>query len=266
MRNLKVILSIIIIILVSFHAKSAESRWDITGQIVDGQTQETLPYVTITLNVQSDSSLVTGTISDANGEFILEKVAKGNYYIKLSFIGFADQFVNDISFKKDLKTVSLGKIVLDHSSSLLGEVDITSRVSPVSNKIDKQVINVDKNISAKGGTAVDALRLSPSVQVDGDGNVKLRGSTKFLVLINGKPTSLTPDEVLRQTPANMISNIEVITNPSVKYSAEGGAGIININLKKGIVRGINGMINASVGTKNKYSGDFSLNMNRKKEN
>jgi len=111
---------------------------------------------------------------------------------------------------------------------------------------------------------VDALLLSPSIQVDPDGNIKLRGSTNFTVLINGKPTTLQPDEVLRQTPANLISRIEVITNPSAKYTSSGGAGIINIILKKGAQSGFNGMVNATIGTKDKYSGDVSLNLNREK--
>ena len=264
MKRIRLIYLIGFFLLIYKFLSAADNKWEIKGTIIEEQSRETLPYVTVTLNNISDSSLVTGTITNESGEFILEKVSKGNYYIELSFVGFEDFFVQDLKFGENVKTIDVGSIKMHPSSALLGEVEISTRVSPVSNSIDKQVISVEKNLSATGGTAVDALRLSPSIQIDGDGHVKLRGSSNFIVLINGKPTTLKPDEVLRQTPANLISKVEVITNPSVKYNAEGGAGVINIILKKGAQSGLNGMVNATVGTKGKYSGDISLNMNRKK--
>ena len=241
-----------------------ETKWEITGQLIETQTGETLPYATVTLNFMGDSTMVSGTITNENGEFKLDKIEKGNYFLKIGFIGFQDRFINLVALNENEKNVSLGRIELQPDYEMLAEVEVSAKISPVSRSIDKQVINVEKNLSASGGTAIDALLLSPSVQVDGDGKVKLRGSRNFIVLINGKPTTLTADEVLRQTPANHISKIEVITNPSVKYNAEGGAGVINIILKKGINSGFNGMVNAMVGTKDKYSGDLSFNLNKEK--
>jgi len=245
-------------------ANAAELKYEITGTIIEEQSGATIPYVTVALHQKADSSLVTGCISNEEGTFLLEKVVKGNYYIELRFVGYADYFIDKLNFGENAKTIELGQIKMHPASALLGEVEVTSRISPILNSVDKQVLNVEKNLSATGGTAVDALLLSPSIQVDPDGNIKLRGSTNFTVLINGKPTTLQPHEVLRQTPANLISRIEVITNPSAKYTSSGGAGIINIILKKGAQSGFNGLVNATIGTKDKYSGDVSLNLNREK--
>lgn len=264
MKKVNVLIAVLGFLLTTIMANAAESKFEIKGQIIEEQSGETIPYATISLYNETDSSLVTGTVTNDSGEFILEKLKYGKYYLKLSFIGYKDYFIHDLSFGENAKIIDLGQLKMHPASELLGEVEIKSRVSPILNSIDKQVLNVDKNLSATGGTAVDALLLSPSVQVDPDGNIKLRGSTNFTVLINGKPTTLKPDEVLRQTPANLISRIEVITNPSAKYTSSGGAGIINIILKKGAQSGLNGMVNATVGTKDKYSGDLSINLNREK--
>jgi len=264
MKKIKLMFAALILITNISHAIPVETKWNIIGKVIDSQTEENLPYVTVTLNLTSDSSMVKGSISDDDGNFEIEKVTKGDYYLKFSFIGFDDYYIKDMKFDKKNRIVDIGSISMSHSLALLSEVEISGEASSISNSIDKQVLNIDKNLTAQGGTAVDALKMSPSIQVDPEGKVKLRGSTKFTVLINGKPTTMSADEVLRQTPANNISDIEIITNPSVKYSAEGGAGIININLKRGVNSGLNGMLNATIGTKDKYSGDFNLNLNREK--
>ncbi len=264
MKTLKHLMLTIVILLIISNSYSAETKWDIKGYLVEAETAIAIPYATVTLNNKNDSSMIAGAVSNDNGEFILEKIVEGDYYIKLSFIGYEDFYIHTIVFDDQVETIDLGQVTMFPASALLDGVEITARVSPISNSIDKQVLNVDKNLSATGGTAIDALQLSPSIQLDADGKVQLRGSSNFTVLINGKPTTLTPDEVLRQTPANLISKIEVITNPSAKYTSSGGAGIINIILKKGAQSGFNGMVNATVGTKDKYSGDASLNLNREK--
>ena len=263
-------LTLTLLLIISFaysnntFASDGERTWEIKGQLIEEATGETIPYATIALYSKKDSSLIAGSISNFDGEFSIEKVAIGDYYLKLSFIGFKDLFINTLSFTNASSSIELGTIKLQSDVKVLEEFEVTAKVAAVSNNIDKQVINVEKNISAKGGTASDALRLSPSIQVDSDGKVKLRGSTNFKVLINGKPTALTSEEVLKQTPANLISKIEVITNPSVKYSADGGAGIINIILKESALQGVNGKVDLMVGTKDKYSGDLSFNLNSEK--
>ena len=264
MKKQTIIPIITLFLLVCNMLKASDYKWEITGQLIETETGEILPYATVTLNSIQDSLLIAGSISNDQGVFKLEKITKGNYYLKISFIGYKDLFINQIILSEQVSLIKLGQIELHPDYEMLGEVEVTGKISPVSKSLDKQVINVEKNISVSGGTAVDALLLSPSIQVDGEGKVKLRGSSEFIVLINGKPTTLSADEVLRQTPANLISKIEVITNPSVKYNAEGGAGVINIILKKGAISGFNGMVNAMIGTKDKYSGDLSLNLNRDK--
>ena len=252
------------IFLISNILSATEVKWQITGKIIEDKTQAAIPYATVAIYNKIDSSVVTGTISDDNGQFTLERVSLGDYYLKISFMGYQDYILNHLNLTENSKIVDLGTITLTPSLEQLEEVQVKARVASIRNTVDKQILNVGSNLSAIGGTAVDALKLSPSIQTDSDGNVKLRGSANFIVLINGKPTTLTPTEVLKQTPANSISKIEVITNPSVKYSAEGGAGIINIILKKGIESGLNGIVNASIGSRSKYSGDANFNLNKKK--
>lgn len=237
-------------------------KWEITGQVIEYGSQSPLPYVTVSLYNRIDSSLITGTITDDDGNFFLSKIEEGTYFLTLSFIGFEERILTELPFNVDEREINLGLITLKPSSTVLDEVIIKSKATSVSSSVDKQVLNVSQNIVATGGTAVDALRASGSVQIDSDENVKLRGSSNFTVLINGTPSALDANEILKQTPANQIKNIEIITNPSVKYNAEGGAGIINIILKKGASSGINGMLNGTVGTRNKYGSDASFNRNK----
>ena len=242
----------------------SEIKWKIIGKVFEEQTEVTLPYVTIVLVQKSDDKVLSGTVSDDNGNFEVDKIVQGNYQVKVSFIGYKEIIIDLSNFDKNTPVIDLGIIRLFPSTEQLEGIEINARIAPISKSIDKQVINVDKNLMAQGGTAADALVLSPSVQSDSDGGVTLRGSANFKVLINGRPTTLKPNEVLKQTPANQISKIEVITNPSVKYSADGGAGIINIILKKGVSSGFNGKINAGIGTKRKYNSDVILNLNKEK--
>ena len=264
MKQSKIKQLIIGFLLMSNILSATDVKWQIRGEIIEDKTEEAIPYATVAIYNKIDSSLVTGTISDDNGQFNLEKISLGNYYLKISFMGYQDYILNNLFLTENVKIVDLGTIILIPSFEELEAVQVKAKVSSIKNTIDRQILSVSSNLSATGGTAVDALKLSPSIQIDSDDNVKLRGSANFIVLINGKPTTLSAQDVLKQTPANIISKIEVITNPSVKYSAEGGAGIINIILKKGASDGLNGMINSMVGTKNKYSADASINLNKEK--
>ena len=252
------------IFLITNMLTAADIKWQVTGTVLEEGTAETIPYATIALYNKTDSSLVTGTMSNDDGEFILEKIAQGDYFLKVSFMGYTDYTLDSIVLNGDRQLMDIGKIYLKPNIESLNEVSVVAKNKAIKSSVDKQVLTVSSNLLATGGTAVDALKLSPSIQTDSEGNVKLRGSSKFIVLINGRPTTLSPDEVLKQTPANNISKIEVITNPSVKYNAEGGAGIINIILKKSVSRGLNGMVNASIGSRSKYSGDANFNVNKEK--
>ena len=252
------------LLIIGQSAKASDIKFKITGKLIENETAIPIPYVTVTINNKEDDSIVTGTITDESGNFTLEKITQGAYYMKFSFLGYKEYIIENIEFNEKSGIIDLGILKLQPDTNTLNEVEITAKIPPISKSIDKQVINVEKNISAIGGTAAEALTLSPSAQMDAEGNIKLRGSSNFTVLINGRPTTLDPSQVLKQIPANQISKIEVITNPSVKYSSEGGAGIINIILKKGIESGFNGMVNASIGTKSKYTSDANFNLNKEK--
>ena len=262
MKTIKLILTVLTLLL-NFSMMGTELKWKIVGKILEENTETTIPYVTVVLENIIDNSIATGTVTDGTGSFEISKIKKGDYLVKISFIGYKEIAIDLKNLNESKQEIDLGTIRLFPSAEQLEDVEITARIAPISKSIDKQVINVEKNLSAQGGTAADALTLSPSIQADPNGGVKLRGSANFKVLINGRPTSLDPNEVLKQTPANQINRIEVITNPSVKYSAEGGAGIINIILKKGISSGFNGIINAGIGTRNKYNADANFNLNKK---
>jgi outer membrane receptor protein involved in Fe transport len=264
MKIVKLILLLISIATLAPQAKSEVVKWTLKGQLIESSNQTPIAYATIVLNQRVDSSLVSGAITDDEGNFVIDKVVQGDYFIQISFIGFEDQFINHIAFDENSRVIDFGIITMQPSATVLAEVEVTGKSSPISSSLDKQILHVDKNLSSVGGTAADALKLSPSVKVDSDGNVLLRGSSEFIVLIDGRPTSMSAKEILGQTPANQISKIEVMTNPSVKYSAEGGAGIVNIILKKGAKLGFSSAMNATIGTKDKYTGDISFNLNREK--
>lgn len=255
---------LVCICLLSIQGHSTEAKWTISGSVIEQQTNYAIPYVTVALYSKNDESLITGVITDDNGIFTIDKISQGSYFLKISFMGYKDYVIDLLELKTSEIAINLGVIALEHNTEALEEVVIKSKTKAIRNTVDKQVLSVSSNLTATGGTAVDALKLSPSIQIDSDNNVKLRGSANFIVLINGKPTTLNAQDILKQTPANSIKDIEVITNPSVKYNAEGGAGIINIILKKGYASGFNGMVNASVGTKDKYSGDVTINLNKEK--
>ncbi|MEJ2289368.1 MAG: TonB-dependent receptor plug domain-containing protein, partial [Deinococcales bacterium] len=149
---------------------------------------------------------------------------------------------------------------------MLKEANVTGRQPRVSYQIDKKVVDVSKDLTATGGTAIDALQNVPSVNVDLEGNVTLRGSSSFTVLINGRPSILSGSDALEQIPASAIKSIEIITNPSAKYDPEGVGGIINVILKKDRKLGLNGMFSASVGTQHQYMGNMALAYKKGKVN
>ena len=160
----------------------------------------------------------------------------------------------------------MGSISLEPASTGINEVVVSAEKSRVEYKIDKRVINVDKELSARGGTAVNVLENTPSVQVDPQGNVTLRGSSDFIVLIDGKPSVLKGSDALKQLPSSAIKQIEVITNPSAKYDSEGQAGIINVVMKKDKLQGVNGSVNASAGSTNRNTGNVLANYRQGKFN
>ena len=235
----------------------------LTGRVVDGSTKQPLEFATVTLYRAKDSSIVTGAATDAKGGFAVADIPAGMYRAKIEFIGYKPTWRDKLLFTPANPRTDLGDLTLASAAETLDAVTVTAEKAVFQNSIDKKVFNVDKNLIGQGGSATDILQNVPSVSVDIDGNVELRGSGNVRVLIDGKPSALTGAsraDVLRQLPASSIESIELITNPSAKYDPEGMAGIINIVLKKIRAAGLNGTVTAGVGSVlNKYNASTSMN-------
>lgn len=238
----------------------------ISGKVIDEATKMPVEYASVAVYSVKDSSLVTGTISDIDGNFKISGLSAGEYYIQVNFVGFEKKAIEKISLNNRRNNVNLGEIALKPLSVEIDGVVVAAEKSRVEYKIDKRVINVDKDLTAKGGTAATALENTPSVQVDPEGNVTLRGSSDFIVLIDGKPSVLKGSDALKQIPASAIKQIEVITNPSAKYEADGQAGIINVIMQKDKMLGLNGNISMAYGNTHKRTGNLLLNYRVKKVN
>ena len=224
----------------------------VRGRVVDARTGENIEYATVALLNPKDSTLKGGTVTEGNGSFRLE-APYGRYLLRITFIGYEPQYYKSaITLSAEHANVNLGKVAINPQATLMEAVEITAERSMVEYQLDKRVVNVDKNIVAGGGTATDVLEQVPSVAIDNDGNVTLRGSTNVKVLVNGRPSELLASDLstlLEQIPASTVENVEVITNPSAKYDPEGMSGIINIKLKDRTAGalGLNGVVNVNVG-------------------
>ncbi len=245
---------------------TASSGGVIYGKVKDKSERVPMEYTNVVLYHLPDSALVNGTITGKDGSFRFKGVKKGNYYLKVHFIGFKIKTIGNIKITDASDEVKLSVIFLEPVASTLKGVEVKADRSRISYQVDKKVVNVTKDLMASAGSAIDVLENVPSVDVDLDGNVSLRGSSNFTVLINGRPSVLEGNDALQQIPASSIQRIEIITNPSAKYDPEGVGGILNIILKKDKNLGINGIINASAGTKNKYRGNALLGYRTKKLN
>lgn len=238
----------------------------ITGRIIEASSNKPMEFVSISLYTHADSVFKTGTISNQKGEFKLDKIAFGSYYLSISFMGFDKTLSMPFELSDKNSTVNIGSLKMYEQSSQLKEVEITAEKSRVEYQIDKRVINVDKDIVARGGSAVNVLENTPSIQVDPQGNVTLRGSSDYIVLIDGKQTILKGSDALKQINAATIEQIEVITNPSARYEANAQSGIINVILKKEKLQGLSGTIYTTKGFPNKNSANVLLNYRKSKIN
>lgn len=230
----------------------------ISGAVIDSVSAEPLKFANVMLYDASAENLLTGTITDDKGKFTLKQVGPGNYTVTVKFMGYNKKTISDIRVTPQKMDVDLGVIALTPAVIQASEVEVTAERPQITYQIDRKVINVSKYYTSTAGTAVDVLEKIPSVTVDVEGNVSLRGSGSFIVLIDGRRSPLEGSEALRQIPASSIENIEIITNPSAKYDPDGLAGIINVILKKGRSNGVNGLFNFNGGLDHKYGGDFTL--------
>ncbi|MDX1702459.1 MAG: carboxypeptidase regulatory-like domain-containing protein, partial [Melioribacteraceae bacterium] len=228
----------------------------ISGKVIDANDGLPLEYTNIVLFTVQDTAQVTGTIADVDGKFILEKIRPNTYSIKISFIGYEPVFIDDVNVRRGESIIDLGTIKLIPAEYQTESAIVIANKSPVEYHIDKKVINVSGQSTSISGTAVEVLENVPSVNVDIEGNVTLRGSGSFTLLIDGRPSILDPNDALQQIPASTIENIEIVTNPSAKFDPEGVAGIINIIMKRNQYVGISALINSNVGLNDKYGIDI----------
>jgi outer membrane receptor protein involved in Fe transport len=247
-------------------AANMEKNGKIKGKIIDAETKAAMEYATVAVYRQQDSKLVTGGTASATGDFEIDELPFGLYYVEANFVGFELKKVSNVKIIPNSTTINIGTIELSVARTHVGEVEVVGERGRVEYKIDKKVINVTNDINASGGTAVTVLENTPSVEVDIDGNVSLRGSASFTVLIDGRPSVLSGSDALKQIPSSAIQNIEIITNPSVKYDPDGMAGIINVVMKKNVLSGVNGIANVNLGTGKKYGTDILVNYKTKKYN
>lgn len=217
----------------------------IKGTLKDEQSNQPMEYASVAL-LKNDSTVVAGTVTKGNGSFEFSKLQPGFYIIKYVFIGYKNKFSPVINLTAS-QQVDVGNIVLSPGSEMLSQIIISGEKINSLNKIDKQSYRADQFESARGGSAIDVLKNLPSVTVNGEGQISVRGSSGFLVLVNGKPVLTDAQTVLSQLPANSLENIELITSPSAKYDPDGKAGIINIITRKGANDGFTLSANAQAG-------------------
>ncbi len=227
----------------------------IIGSVLDQKSLKPIEFATIMIHNRLDNKLLTGGVTNASGSFRIEELPDGTYYVKISFIGFEAYQSKNLIVERE-STIDLGKVFLNNKDIEMQDVLVKADQVPISYQIDKKIINVSGNITATSGTAVDVLENVPSITVDIDGNVSLRGSGNFTVLIDGRPTIMDGNTALQQIPATSIENIEIITNPSAKYDPEGTAGIINIIHKKNSNNGVSGIASVNAGLKDKYGAEI----------
>ncbi len=224
----------------------------IIGKVLNSKTEQPMEYVSIKVLSLKDSAIITGVYSNESGKFSIESLPFGSYILKLSFAGFESYFISSLTLSVNSKLFNGGTIKLTQDKEVeLKTVKVIGKSDVLTTGIDKKIYNVAEDLSVKGGTANDILNRLPSVEVDQDGNVMLRGEGTVTILIDGRPSSLSGGNgktLLDALPAGSVERIEIVTNPSAKYNPDGTSGIINIVLKKNKLKGLNGSISANLGS------------------
>lgn len=267
MRLQTVFSATVLLSCLGFSQVSAQSQTHkITGRITDAQNKP-VEYATVTL-MRNDSAVVNGDLTTESGEFSIDTKTAGEYMLRITGISLQTKYVTGIKLNETDAEKNIGGIKTISTAKQLKGIELTGEKNAMEMSIDKKVFNVDKNLNAAGGSATDVMQNIPSVSVDIDGGVSLRGK-ESIILIDGKPATLFGGDVasaLQSLPASSIQSVEVITNPSAKYDAQGSAGIINIITKRDKKFGLNGSVSAGIGTRNKYNGSLNLNLKNNKWN
>ncbi len=259
---MKNIFSILCIILLSSQIIWAQQSIDgaIEGSVIDVDSGNPIEFATISIYNEVDSNLVTGSVSDLDGLFSVDIEQSGSFYAVVEYIGFSPITISDIELTQANPVFNIKIVELSQGSLNLDEVVVQETRSQMQMQIDKRVFNADASLTTRGSDALELLGEVPSVEVDADGVISLRGSTNVNVLIDGRPSGIPASQLLQSIPAAQIDRIEIITNPSARYEAEGMAGILNVILKKNRQGGITGTVGGSFnqGIRPRTEGNASL--------
>ncbi len=270
MKN-KIILAIIILsfafLAEAYSQRNKDVVGSISGFVMDKSNGNPLESATIQVFKAKDSTLITGGATDKAGFFKIENVQGGKYNVLVSYIGYNSVYRKEVMITGKEKDVDLGTVNLTFSTEMTDVIEVVTEAPIMTMEVDKKVYNVEKDIVSQTGSATDVLKNIPSVTVDDDGNVSIRGSGNIKILINGKPSGLfggDDNTVLENIPASTIEKIEVINNPSAKYEAEGIGGIINLILKQNKGFGYNGNLSISSGINDRYNINAGVNLKDEK--
>lgn len=240
----------------------------LTGKVYDASNQnQAVEFANVAIITPGDSSLVTGGITTQTGQFTIKGIPYGDYLVRVDFIGYKTSFIGPVELKAP--KVTLPEVYLNVDAFLLESAEIIAERDFMMSNIDRKTFRTSELIVSEGGTATEIMENIPSVEFDVDGNMSLRGSGNVRVLIDGRPTMLSggdQESILQQIPASSIDRVEIITNPSAKYEAEGMSGIINIITKKTALGGFTGNVNIGAGTNNRYNLNADINYLRNKWN
>jgi hypothetical protein len=241
----------------------------VTGRVYDKETKELLLYAVIEINSIRENKVVAGGVSDEKGSFSITQIPVGKMTLKVSYVGYNSFTSEAFLLLPNNPTKNFDSVFLTKNANELHQAQITAEKQMLVQNLDKRVYNNERNLVSAGGSGNDVLRQVPGVNVDIDGKISLRGNDNVTILIDGRPSSILGSDkksVLSSIPASSIESIEVITNPSAKYSAEGMSGIINIVMKKNKMKGFNGQVTASAGTIDKYTGGLNMSYRNNKWN
>ncbi|MFD1550587.1 hypothetical protein DNU06_14640 [Putridiphycobacter roseus] len=236
-------------------------KGEIFGNVIDSTSNQAMGYVTVLVLKKGTDEMAGGVVTNDKGIFSISDLIPGAYTVKISFVGY-NQKIIEVDITQENITKTLKDVAI--SPTVLNAVEVIGEAPIVTYEIDKKVLHVEDQNTNISQTAVEILANAPSVTVDVDGNVSLRGSSSFTLLIDGIPTAMDASDALAIIPASTIKDIEIITNPSAKFDAEGSSGVINIITKKSKLEGISLLSNLSAGTFNNYSGDIAVNLKKEK--
>ena len=243
-----------------------ETDGKIKGIVMDGELGGPLEFVTVQVKAKGSDKIVQGSVTGSDGNYTIGGLKKGEYVVTFSYIGY-EEVAKNISISSDNQILSLGELTLAEDANQLGEVEVVAKRPQMRFEIDRKVFDATQDIAAEGGSASDLLSNIPSVEVDNEGSVSLRGNSSVTIWINGKASGLTADnqaDILDMMPAGDIKQVEVITNPSARYSPEGTAGIINIILKDDRKPGYYGSVKVGADTDGGYQASGNINYSSSK--